>query len=94
MFRKSKEAARKEQEKRKRGRDVKLLGGFAAGVVAGLVATWVLDKFQQGALEATRRVEDATNAGPSLSRQQEDQLRGQHRAHAEAAARSTLGSGR
>src|ERR1700742_365342 len=94
MFRKSKEAARKEQEKRQKGRDVKLLGGFAAGVVAGLVATWVLDKFQQGALETTRRVEDATNAGPSLSRQQEDQLRGQHRAHAEAAkriAQSTIG---
>jgi putative membrane protein len=95
MFRKSKEAARKEQEKRQtKGREVKLLGGFAAGVIAGLVATWVLDKYQQGALEATRRVENATNAGPAFSRQQEDQLREQQRAHAEAAkriAKSTIG---
>lgn len=98
MFSKSKNARKsreRQQEKRsKRGREVKLLGGLAAGVVAGLVATWVLDKYQQGAVQATRRVEDATNAEPVFSRQQEDQLREQQRAHAEAAqriAKSTTG---
>jgi putative membrane protein len=100
MFRKSKDARKgkerqRQQEKRpKRGREVKLLGGLAAGIVAGLVATWVLDKYQQGAVQATRRVEDATNAEPVFSRQQEDQLREQQRGHAEAAqriAKSTMG---
>jgi putative membrane protein len=94
MFCKSKDA-RKQQEKRYSKRhEVKLLGGLAAGVLGGLVATWVLDKYQEGAIEATRRVEGAANAEPAFSRQQEEQLREQQRAHAEAAqriARSTTG---
>lgn len=101
MFSKSKSAARKERERqrqqerrqKKRG-EVHLLGGLAAGVIGGLIATWVLDKYQQGAVQATRRMEDAANAEPVLSRRQEDQLREQHRAHAETAQRiasSTIG---
>jgi hypothetical protein len=88
MFRKSKSTARKLQEiKPNQRREVKILGGLAAGMIGGIVATWVLDKYQQGALEATRRVEDATKAEPFLSRQQEEQLHEQHRAHADTARR-------
>jgi F0F1-type ATP synthase assembly protein I len=78
----------KQQEKRRtKHREVKLLGGLAAGVLGGIVATWVLDKYQQGAIEATRRMEDAANTEPVFSRQQEEHLREQQRAHAEAAQR-------
>lgn len=99
MFSKSKEHGRKKshsQPERKptRHSETKLLAGFAAGVIGGIVATWALDKYQQGAVEATRRAEAAVNAEPTLSRQQEDQLREQHRGHAEAAhriAKSTVG---
>ena len=77
------------ERKAKKHREVKLSGGLAAGIVGGIVTTWALDKYQQGALEATRRMEDVTNAEPILSRQQENQLREQHRAHAEAAQRIT-----
>ena len=99
MSSKSRDAARKQREKqqekqRRKPREVKLLGGFAAGVIGGIVATWVLDKYQQGALQATRRAEQAAKAEPVLSRQQEDHLRAQHRAHSEAAqriVRSTIG---
>jgi F0F1-type ATP synthase assembly protein I len=88
MSRKSKNPARKLQEiQPKKHREVKLLGGLAAGMIAGVVATWVLDKYQQGAVQATRRVEDATGAEPFLSRQQEEHLREQHRAHADTAKR-------
>lgn len=82
------------ENRRTKYREVKLLGGLAAGIIGGLVATWALDKYQQGAIEATRRVEDAANAEPVFSRQQEEQLREQQRAHGEAAqriARSTTG---
>jgi hypothetical protein len=75
-------------------RETKLLAGFAAGIIGGIVATWALDKYQQGAVTATRRAEAVANAEPDLSRQQEDQLREQQRAHAEAAhriAKSTVG---
>lgn len=90
MFRKSNSAARKLQEiQPKKHREIKLLGGVAAGMIAGVVAMWVLDKYQQGALEATRRVEGATGADPFLSRQQEEQLQEQHRAHADTARRIT-----
>ena len=70
MFSKSKTRARTQREEepekmRKKQRQVKILGGLAAGVIGGIVATWTLDKYQQGALEATRRVEDASNADPS-----------------------------
>lgn len=98
MFSKSKSARKQRDKQTERGRtkyrEVKLLGGLAAGVIGGLVATWALDKYQQGAIEATRRVEDAANAEPVFSRQQEEQLREQQRGHAEAAqriARSTTG---
>jgi hypothetical protein len=70
---------RKPEKKRKR-REVKLLGGLAAGVIGGIVATWALDRYQEGSLEATRR--------------RKDQLQEQQRVHAEAAERiaeSTFG---
>lgn len=84
---------RKPEKKRKR-REIKLLGGLAAGVVGGIVATWVLDRYQEGSLEATRRTEHAAGSAPILSRQQEEQLHEKQRAHAEAADRiatSTFG---
>jgi hypothetical protein len=97
MFHKSHDARRKRAQERhpekqpvkkpKKRRQIKLLGGLAAGVVGGIVATWVLDKYQQGALEATRAAESAMGADPVLSRRQEDQLRSQQRTHAEAAER-------
>jgi hypothetical protein len=92
MFSKSKEHDRKKrssqpEKKRAKHREAKLLAGLAAGVVGGIVATWALDKYQQGAVEATRRAENAVNAEPVLSRQQEDQLRDQQHAHGEAAHR-------
>jgi hypothetical protein len=108
IFPKSNDASRKRARQRRPGkkadrkperrrpRQITLLGGFAAGVVGGLVATWVLDLYQQGALEATRRAEDAMGAGPVLSRHQEEQMRDQQRAHVETAqriAKSTIGKG-
>lgn len=105
-FRKSNDAGRKRthegrsekkpEKQPKKRREIKLLGGLAAGVIAGIVATWVLEKYQQGALEATRAAENAVDAEPVLSRRQEDRLREQQRAHAEAAeriAQSTFGKG-
>jgi hypothetical protein len=99
MFRTSKEHNRKQrnrqpEKKQKNRHETELLAGLAAGVVGGIVATWVLDKYQQGAVEATRRAEKAVKAEPVLSRQQEDQLREQQQAHAETAhriAKSTVG---
>ena len=106
MFRKSNDARRKRPQERhrekqpekkpKKGHQVKLFSGLAAGFVGGIVATWVLDKYQQGALEVTRRAENAVGAGPVLSRYQENQMHDQQRAHAETAdrlAKSTLGKG-
>ena len=106
MFRKSNDARRKRPQERhrekqpekkpKKGHQVKLFSGLAAGFVGGIVATWVLNKYQQGALEVTRRAENAVGAGPVLSRYQESQMHDQQRAHAETAdrlARSTLGKG-
>jgi predicted lipid-binding transport protein (Tim44 family) len=110
MFRKSNDASRKRAQERrseknpekrpqknpKKRREIKLLGGLAAGILGGIVATWVLDKYQQGALDATRAAENAVNAEPFLSRRQEDRLREQQQAHAEAAeriAQSTFGKG-
>jgi hypothetical protein len=87
---------RKPEKKRRKPHQTRLLGGLAAGVVGGLVATWVLDIYQQGALEATRRAEHAVGAGPILSGHQEEQMRDQQRAHLETAqrvAKSTLGKG-
>jgi predicted lipid-binding transport protein (Tim44 family) len=110
MFRTSNDASRKRTQERrpeknpekkpeknsKKRREIKLVGGLAAGIIGGIVATWVLDKYQQGALEATRAAENAVNAEPFLSRRQEDRLREQQVAHAEAAeriAQSTFGKG-
>ena len=58
----------------KKKREIKLVGGLVAGAIGGIVATWALDKYQEGALKATRRAEDAVDAEPVLSRQQEDQM--------------------
>jgi hypothetical protein len=92
--RRKKRPEKQPKKKRKQCREIKLLGGLAAGVIGGIVATWVLDKYQEGALQATRRVENAADADPVHSRQQEDQLRSRQRAHVEAAeriAKSTFG---
>ncbi len=73
---------------------VNLTGGLIAGAIAGLVATWVLDNYQQGALAATRRAETASAAGSSFSSQQEERIRSHHLVHKEAAqhlAEVTLG---
>jgi hypothetical protein len=97
LFSKSNSARKrreKQPEKKRPERQIKLLGGLAAGVIGGIVATWALDKYQQGAIEATRRAEAAANTEPILTRQQEDDIRETHRAHAETAQRivkSTLG---
>jgi hypothetical protein len=106
MFGKSNDASRKRDQekhpekqqpgKKTKKREIKIFGGLAAGVIGGLVATWVLDKYQQGALEVTRQAESSLDVDPILSRRQEDQLRTQQRAHAEAAeriAQSTFGKG-
>jgi hypothetical protein len=90
-----KRAGRKPEKKRKR-REVKLLGGLAAGVIGGIVATWALDCYQKGSLQTARGAENAAGAAPILSRQQEDpleeQLQEQRRAHAaERIAKSTFG---
>ena len=88
MSRKSKNAAQKLQEiQPNRHSEIKILGGLAAGMIGGIVATWVLHKYQQGALVATRRAEEAVDSEPFLSRQQEEHLREQHRAHADTARR-------
>jgi putative membrane protein len=104
MFRKSNDSRRKRADNRppnkttrkiRRNRGgIHLLGGLVAGVVGGIVATWVLDIYQRGALEATRRAENAVGAGPVLSRHQEAQMRSQERAHlqtAQSIVKSTIG---
>lgn len=99
MFSKSKDAARKQREKqpdkkRQQRREIHLLAGFAAGVIGGIVATWVVDIYQRGALEVTRRAENAVGAGPILSARQEGHIQERRRAHAETAerlVRSTTG---
>jgi hypothetical protein len=87
-----KRADRKPQKKRKR-REIKLIGGLAAGVIGGIVATWALDRYQEGSLQAAGHAENAEGAAPILSRRQqdqlhEDQIQEQPRAHAKAAERS------
>ena len=82
---------RKPEKKRKR-REIKLLGGLAAGVIGGIVATWALDCYQKGSLQAARHSQNEAGAAPILSRRQEDEL--QEQGHAEAAeriAKSTFG---
>jgi putative membrane protein len=73
---------------------IHLFAGLASGMIGGIVATWVLDMYQQGALEATRRAENAVGTGPVLSRHQEEQMHDQERAHVQTAERivkSTIG---
>jgi hypothetical protein len=68
MFSKSNDARRKgpakKPEKKRKRREIRLLGGLAAGVIGGIVATWALDRYQEGALEATRRRENTTGTAP------------------------------
>jgi hypothetical protein len=73
MFRKTNDVRRKrahdrrpdrKPEKKWKRREAKLLAGLAAGVVGGIVATWALDRYQEGALQATRRRENTTGAAP------------------------------
>jgi hypothetical protein len=85
MFRKTNDAGRRRvhsrradrrPEKKRKRREVKLLGGLAAGVIGDIVATWALDRYQEGST-------------PIVSRRPEDQLQEQERAHAEVAERIT-----
>ena len=71
MFSKSSDARRKHAHDRRPDRkprktpkrhEMKLLGGLVAGVIGGIVATWALDRYQEGALESTRRRENTTTA--------------------------------
>jgi hypothetical protein len=68
MFSKSNDARRKRParnpEKKRKRHETKLLGGLAAGVIGGIVATWALDRYQEGAFEATRRRENTTGTAP------------------------------
>ena len=73
MFSKSNDARRKRAQDRRPERkptktrkrhETKLLGGLAAGVIGGIVATWALDRYQEGAFEATRRRENTTGTAP------------------------------
>ena len=72
----------KQQKKRK---PIKLMSGLAAGAIAGLAATWVLDRYKEGAVAVTRRAEEASGADDSFSRQQAQQIRSHHEIHKEAA---------
>jgi hypothetical protein len=73
MFSKSNDARRKRAHDRRPDRkptktrkrhETKLLGGLAAGVIGGIVATWALDRYQEGAFEGTRRRENTTGTAP------------------------------
>jgi hypothetical protein len=73
MFSKSNDARRKRAHDRSPDRkptktrkrhETKLLAGLAAGVIGGIVATWALDRYQEGAFEATRRRENTTGTAP------------------------------
>ena len=81
---------RKPEKKRKR-REIKLLGGLAAGVIGGLVATWALDCYQKGSLQAARGTENAEDTAPLVSRRQEDELQEQRAEAAEHIVKSTFG---
>ena len=73
MFSKSNDARRKRAHDRRPDRkptktpkrhETKLVGGLVAGVIGGIVATWALDRYQEGAFEATRRRENTTGTAP------------------------------
>ena len=80
-------AQRQPAKKRKKPGEIHLFAGLASGMIGGIVATWVLDMYKQGALEATRRAENAVGTGPVLSRHQEEQMHDQERAHVQVADR-------
>jgi hypothetical protein len=87
---KRKRAARKpDRRKPQVRRRTRPLAGLAAGVVGGLIATWVLDNYQRGAVAATRKGEKAAGLDPLLSKQHAEQQKGQERAHGEVAERVT-----
>lgn len=83
-----KRAARK-PNKPKVKRRTRPMAGLAAGVIGGLVATWVLDNYQRGAVAATRGGEKAAALDPVVSEQQAEQQRRQERVHGEVAQRVT-----
>jgi hypothetical protein len=73
MFSKSNDTRRKRAHDRRPERkptktrkrhETKLLGGLVAGVIGGIVATWALDRYQEGALESSRRRENTTGTAP------------------------------
>jgi hypothetical protein len=73
MFSKSNDTRRKRAHDRRPDRkptktrkrhETKLLGGLVAGVIGGIVATWALDRYQEGALESSRRRENPTGTAP------------------------------
>jgi hypothetical protein len=80
MFRKTNDVRRKrahdrrpekhpdrKPEKKRKTREVKLLGGLAAGIIGGIVATWALNKYQEGALGDTRRRENRASTAPIVN---------------------------
>jgi hypothetical protein len=75
-------AKRPERKKPQVKRRTRPLAGLVAGVIGGVVATWVLDSYQRGAAAATRQSEKAAGLDPALSRQAEE-------AHGEVAERVT-----
>ena len=85
--RKTDRARRQPAKKRGKAGGIHLFAGLASGMIGGIVATWVLDMYKQGALEATRRAENAVGTGPVLSRHQEEQMHDQERAHVQVADR-------
>lgn len=90
---KRKRAARKPvRNKPKVRRRTKPLAGLVAGVIGGVVATWVLDNYQRGAVAATRQGKKAARVNPVLSHQQEEQTRA-HGEVAERISRAISGSG-
>ena len=73
MFSKSNDARRKRAHDRSPDRkptktrkrhETKLLAGLAAGVIGGIVATWALDRYQEGAFEGTRRRANPAGTAP------------------------------
>ena len=87
---KRRRAAKKPDRKKPRvRRRTRPIAGLVAGVIGGVVATWVLDNYQRGAAAATREGEKAAGLDPVLSQQQEEQQKGQERAHGEVAERVT-----
>jgi putative membrane protein len=83
--RRRRSAKRPDRKQPKVRRRTNPLAGLAAGLIGGVVATWILDNYQRGALEATRQAERAAGADPVVSKQQEAAIEGQERAHAEVA---------